>query len=213
MTNILSFSDHLDINEMLNASFTEEEMDNLDKITKEIFLSENYEEAYALYEGERWQKFKDAFKRNPDESTFKKILKYIAGAALIGTGARIGGAAGGAAIGKVAKAGAVTGAKAGIAIGNIIGLFGYLAIALYRRNTDICDSKKSSPVNWWRCQKDAAEKTKASLKSNYADALAILSKGENNEKQILKLKEKMDSKNEYLDEKIAKCDLKIKQLS
>lgn len=213
MTNFLSFSEHLDINEMLSTSFTEKEMDNLDKLTKEIILSENYEEAYALYESERWQKFKDAFKRNPDESTFKKILKYMGGATLIGTSARIGGAAAGAAIGKVTKTGAMAGAVTGTNVGSIIGLFGYLAIAMYRRNTDICDSKKSSPISWWRCQKEAAEKTKASLKGSYEDARAILSKGENNEKQILKLKEKMDSKIEYLDEKIAKCDMKIKQLS
>jgi hypothetical protein len=221
MTNFLSFSDHLDINEMLNVSFTEEEMDNLDKLTKEIILSENYEEAYALYEGENLQKIKDAFRRNPDESTFKKIVKYYAASwagayAGIGVGAIAGTVASGVS-GKATKTIGgipVSKAKHGAGIGNLIGTFlMILVLSVYRKSTDACQAKKNTPINWWRCQKDAAENTKIKLKQNEAVALSALNKGKDKEKEIAKLKEKVASKIEYLDTKIGKCDAKIKHLS
>jgi hypothetical protein len=191
MTNFLSFSEHLDINEMLKVSFTEEEINDIDKLTEEIILSENYEEAYALYEGEKFQKLKDAFKRNPDEGAFTRILKYL----ITGwTGAAVGELAG--------PSGAVVGT-----------LFSYLVLAVYRRNTDICESKKNSPINWWRCQKDGAEKAKAILKGKEAETLSALNKKENSKKEIEKFKKVAASKMEYLDKKIEKCDAKIKYLS
>ena len=230
MTNFLSFSDHLDINEMLNVSFTEKEINDIDKITKEIFLSENYEETYALYESENLQKLKDAFKRNPDESTFKKILKYLAVAVpTVGTAAMANIMHSAVKVDKLMKATGVKDpnnfppdvqkkiatsvSKSALKTGLIVALFARLAIGIYRKYTDTCEAKKNTPINWWRCQKDGAVKTKASLKSNYEEARRILQKGKDNEKDIEKLKATFTSKMEYLDEKIGKCEAKIKYLS
>jgi hypothetical protein len=92
MNNYITFSDFIDINEMFNNEINEVE---LEQLSKDIILAETYEESYALYEGETWQKMKDAFKKNPYEADFKKLLMYVGGAyAGAFTGSRSGSALG-----------------------------------------------------------------------------------------------------------------------
>lgn len=199
MNNIINFEEYLLFNKIKDLN--EDELDNINNKILSLFEDDNIYELDNIFEGEKIEALKDVFKRNPEEGTFKKLVKYF----LFSTATSWAGGAVGAGIGKLAGGGNKV--QAGIKIFSFLGTaLGILGLALYRRETDNCDAKrnKANPDKWYDCKKNAAEKTIIKIKSSSIEAINAAKK-RNDDKAVEKIIKSRDEIINRMEDVINKC--------
>ena len=189
MKNILEYNNFVIIDEMYNESFidvvhilTFNYLNDEEAYTNEVY---NFLERYDLIDispNILNEDVLDAFKRNPDESGFKKVIKYLLAYVT-------GNVAGG-----IATIGTFAATRGRVQTGDLAmlgGLIGILALAVYRRKKDICNAGKGKYVRdeYDKCNIDAIDMAIKNIKSAEIDSIAALRKA-NKDEQIVKLKEK-----------------------